>query len=46
KSELITEYDDRQLNLQLRFLKQLFNIDAYKNSINRTKIGKNNIYYQ
>ncbi|CAF0773863.1 unnamed protein product [Adineta ricciae] len=37
KSDLITEYDDRQLNLQLRFLKQLFNLDSYKQSINRTK---------
>ena len=34
------QYDDRQLNQQLRFLKQLFNLDAYKNSLNRTKLGK------
>ncbi|CAM4970193.1 unnamed protein product [Rotaria socialis] len=46
KSELITEYDDRQLNLQLRFLKQLFNIDAYKNSINRTKIEQVDAYFK
>jgi hypothetical protein len=29
------------LNLQLRFLKQLFNIETYKQSLNRTKSGKN-----
>ncbi|CAF0895230.1 unnamed protein product [Rotaria sordida] len=44
KSELITEYDDRQLNLQLRFLKQLFNIDAYKNSLNRNKLEQIDTY--
>ncbi|CAF3404168.1 unnamed protein product, partial [Rotaria sp. Silwood2] len=44
KSELITEYDDRQLNLQLRFLKQLFNLDTYKNSLNRTKLEQIDTY--
>ncbi|CAF3355969.1 unnamed protein product [Rotaria sp. Silwood1] len=46
KSELITEYDDRQLNLQLRFLKQLFNLDVYKNSLNRTKLGQIDMYFK
>ncbi|CAF3590618.1 unnamed protein product [Adineta steineri] len=46
KSELINEYDDRQLNLQLRFLKQLFNIDAYRQSLNRTKSEQIDTYFK
>ncbi len=31
------QYDERQLNLQLRFLKQLFSLDTYKQSLSRNK---------
>ena len=44
-SSCFSQYDDRQLNLQLRFLKQLFNLDAYKQSLNRTKSGRDTVLF-